>query len=51
MYFVLYYVVDWVDPKNFEVLHALDVSLLSFARWEEGKDRPNWVLAGSKVYK
>ncbi|RYG67438.1 hypothetical protein EON64_07435, partial [archaeon] len=47
----LVYVVDWVDPKNFEMLHALDVSLLSFARWEEGKDRPKWVLAGSKVYK
>lgn len=41
----------WRDPKNFEVSHALDVSLLSFARWEEGKDTPAWVLSGSKAFR
>eukprot|EP01039_Chlorochromonas_danica_P003414 gene3414-3741_t len=42
---------EWRDPKNFEASHALDISLLSFARWEDGKDVPNWILSGSKAFK
>ena len=32
-------------------IQALDVALLSFARWQSGDPSPQWLLSGNKVFK
>ena len=32
-------------------LQALDIALISFAKWETAESHPQWIIAGSKVFK
>jgi hypothetical protein len=42
---------SWVETKDKSVLQALDISLLSFARWAEADNDPSWIINGTKAYK
>jgi hypothetical protein len=44
--------VQWKDPQCAQAaVQALDIALLSFARWSVGEDDPKWILAGNKAFR
>jgi hypothetical protein len=42
---------QWSKTQDLSVLQALDIALLSFARWEVGESNPSWIIAGSKAFR
>ena len=42
---------QWSKTQDLSVLQALDIALLSFARWELGDSNPSWIIAGSKAFR
>jgi hypothetical protein len=47
---------DWTqtivgNSEMFEVLRALDISILQFARWQQIDDDPEWLISGPKVFR
>ena len=32
-------------------LQALDIALLSFARWQLDEQKPSWIISGSKAFR
>ncbi len=42
---------DWRNAVEQSSLQALDVALLSFARWQLDEQKPTWVIAGSKAFR
>ncbi len=44
-------VMEWHDPAYKPSVQALDIALLSFARWQAGENLPTWILSGPKAFR
>ena len=41
----------WKDFKDQTTFQALDIALLSFARWQLDEPNPTWVISGNKAFR